>query len=81
MEDAAAVDFASGDDAGSPGEGIDGQEGKDGGGGGELGVGGGSEELAVVEAVERLAVERGYADAEVGVGERWIGKNGGDAAG
>lgn len=73
MEDAAAVDFAAGDDAGGPGEGVDGQKGKGRGGSGELGGGGGSEELAVVEVVERLAVEGGYANSEVGVGERWVG--------
>src|SRR5208283_2758955 len=61
--------------------GVNGQQRVRGGGGGELGVGGGRKQASVVEAVERLAVERGDADAEVGVAEDGIVENGLDAVG
>ena len=81
MERARGVHIAIGDHECGPGEGVHGQQGIGGGGGGELGVGGGRKQAGVVEAVERLAVERGHADAELRVAESGIGKNGLDAVG
>ena len=69
MEDARGIDLAAGDHVGSPGECVDGQQGKGGGGGEELGVGGRGEEAAFVEAIEDLAVEGLDADAELGMTE------------
>jgi len=64
MQHACGVYITSGDDVGGPRECFDRQEGEGGGRGGQLGVGRGREEPSFVQAVERLAVEGGYADAE-----------------
>ena len=81
VQDATAVDLAAGDDVGGPGEGFDGQQGISGGGSDELGIRGRRKEPALVPSVELAAVERGHADAKVGMAQRRIGKNGADALG
>jgi hypothetical protein len=81
VEDSSGIDGAGGSDEGGPGEGVDGQEGVSRGGSGQFGVGGGDEETAFVEAVELLAVERGYADADGGAAQGGIGQDGVDAVG
>lgn len=81
MQDTVGVDLAIGYHVGGPGEGIDGQQCKCGGGGDELGIGGWGKEAALVQPVERLSVEGGYADAELSVAQCWVGEDGVDAVG
>ncbi len=81
MQRAGSIDIAVGDDECGPGERFDGQQCEGRSGGGELGVGGGRKQTGIVEAVERLAVESGDADAELGVAERGVGEDGLDAVG
>ena len=79
LERAGCVHIAIGDDESGPGEGFRGDEREGRGGSGELGAGSGCEKAGIVEAVERLAVERGHADAELSVAQRGVGENGLDA--
>ena len=81
VELAGCIDVSVSDDVGDPGKGVDGEQGIGCGSGGELGVRSRSEEAALIETVERLAVERGDADAEIVVAEGGLGKDGLQAVG
>ena len=75
MQNACCVDVAGGDYVGGPRKCFDRQEGECGSGGGELRVGGGGKQPSFIQAIERLAIERGDADAELRMAQCGFGKD------
>jgi hypothetical protein len=75
VQHARGIYLSAGHHVGGPGESVHRQQGKGGGGGGELGARCRDQQPALIEPVERLAVERGHADAELGVAQLRIGQN------
>ena len=76
VQDSSGVDLAICHYVCGPGKCLDRQKRVSSGGGGELGIRGGNEEFCLVQSVEGLSVERGDADAEVGLFKGSIGKDG-----
>ena len=81
VECAVGVDGAGGDEARGPGERVDGQQGRGGGGGEQFGIRCRGEALFVVPGEEDAAVERGDAHADVRLSERGRGEDGQEALG